>query len=260
PMSCSTILARGSPFSTSCRTRESRTATSENSVAAKKPFTPIRKNTPITWIAVIERRSLHGNESRRRPGAPRTESSADILTQTKQSQEPPFVAILSGRTAQGENRVAGCSIGRGLATLTLGRQTRLHSRVEVRGLPTRDAERSPAAAREMLRDINDLADVIGVMSDLAVNRLHHGMALAANANGAAEVLVGERGEGVEHDFPCRFPQRQNFGAGLRRLFKLGIAIAGGHLAVGGEKVRPARGHVASQMFHDDRNRIRFWVE
>ena len=45
--------ARALPFATSCRTRDNRTATSENSVAAKKPFSATSDRTPIRRTASI---------------------------------------------------------------------------------------------------------------------------------------------------------------------------------------------------------------
>src|SRR2546430_13088322 len=51
--STSTTRARVFPLATSCRTRDNLTATSENSVAAKKPFSATNARTPIRRTAII---------------------------------------------------------------------------------------------------------------------------------------------------------------------------------------------------------------
>ena len=45
--------------------------------------------------------------------------------------------------------------------------------IELGGAVAGDAERLPAVVREVLREQDDLPDVIGVMRHLAVDRLHH---------------------------------------------------------------------------------------
>src|SRR5215472_14127256 len=64
-----------------------------------------------------------------------------------------------------------------------------YARIEVAGFATRVAEGSPAAGGIMLRDIDNLSDVICVVRDLPVDGLHHGMPFAAVENRPAEVSV-----------------------------------------------------------------------
>src|SRR5713226_10298790 len=54
PRSASTTRARAFPLATNCRTRDSRTATSENSAAAKNPFSATSASTPISRTANME--------------------------------------------------------------------------------------------------------------------------------------------------------------------------------------------------------------
>src|SRR4029077_20822257 len=51
----STTVARVSPFATSWRTRERRTATRENSAAAKKPLRATRRRTPMRRTTNMQR-------------------------------------------------------------------------------------------------------------------------------------------------------------------------------------------------------------
>src|ERR1035437_1239772 len=117
------------------------------------------------------------------------------------------------------------------STLTLGSFARTHSCVEIGGLPARYAQRRPALARQMLRDVDNLANVIRIVRHLAIDRLHHGMAFAANAYRAAEVGVGKRLQRVEKGFPASRPHGNNFGSRQRWIFELRVAIAIGLLSV-----------------------------
>ena len=112
----------------------------------------------------------------------------------------------------------------------------------------------------MAREKDDLADVIGVVSDLAIDGLEDGVRFAADGDGAGEIGVGERGESGEEDFPAGFPKGEEFGAGRGRGFEFGVAIAGGLFTVGGEEVGPTGAHVAGEMLDDDGDGIGFGAE
>ena len=64
----------------------------------------------------------------------------------------------------------------------------------------------------------------------------------------------------EHQIPTRLPQSHERFARGGRVLELGVAMAVGLLAIGGQEVRPARAHVAGHMLYYDGNRIGFRVE
>lgn len=57
----------------------------------------------------------------------------------------------------------------------------------------------------MFREENNLADVMGIMRDLAIDSLHDGMRFAADENGSSQIGVGERFERAEHPIPSGVP-------------------------------------------------------
>src|SRR5579863_9957620 len=69
----------------------------------------------------------------------------------------------------------------------------------------RNAEGLPVVFREVLGQQDDLADVRGVMSELAVDGLHDRVRFSANGDGAAEVGFGQRFEGGEDMRPTLLP-------------------------------------------------------
>src|SRR4029453_12188240 len=69
----------------------------------------------------------------------------------------------------------------------------------------RDAERLPVRAREMFRQQHNLTDVRRVMRQLTVDRLDHGVRLAADRDGSAEIVRLERRQRAEEKLPARFP-------------------------------------------------------
>ena len=157
------------------------------------------------------------------------------------------------KTACGQS---GRRAGRYLWLASPAATLRLNSAEPLRGTLS-VCQWSPA---EMLRQQNDLADVMRIVGELAIDGLHHGVLFAANGDGAGQVGVGERLQRGEEAGPARFPHRQEFGARCGRLFEFAVAIAVGLLAVGGEEVGPARAHVAGHVLHDGRNGIAFVIE
>jgi hypothetical protein len=134
---------------------------------------------------------------------------------------------------------------------------------ELGGLAARDAERLPLAGLgggHVLGGENDLADVHGIVGDLPIDGLHDGVRLGANQHLAADVAFHERFEGVENIFPASAPHGHEFIAGLRSVFELGVAIAVRLFAVGGEKIAPARAHVADHMFDDHGDGVGLRIE
>ena len=112
----------------------------------------------------------------------------------------------------------------------------------------------------MLGEKNDLAHVVRIVSHLAIDGLGDGVGFVANEDSAAEVSVGERGEGVEDEFPTGFPLGDEFVARRGGQFEFGVAITVGLFAVGGEEIRPAGAHIAGHVFDDDGDGVGFRVE
>src|SRR5438046_4228045 len=77
--------------------------------------------------------------------------------------------------------------------------------VEGGGLFARNGERSPRVGAQVFREEDDLADVVGIMSDLAIDRLHNGMRFATDVNSFCEVAVGDRFKRAEDPVPTRVP-------------------------------------------------------
>jgi hypothetical protein len=65
----------------------------------------------------------------------------------------------------------------------------------------------------MLGEKQNLANVMSVVSDLAVDGLHDGVRLGTNRDGSREVRFRERFERIEKIFPAAFPHFDYLGAG-----------------------------------------------
>lgn len=112
----------------------------------------------------------------------------------------------------------------------------------------------------MLREINDLADVIGVMSDLTIDSLDDRVVLTANRYGAHQIVRPKRLDCRKDTLPTLFPIRQHLVFGCtRQHLEFHVAIALRLLAVSGKKVSPARQHVARHVLHVDGNAVRLFV-
>ena len=117
--------------------------------------------------------------------------------------------------------------------------------VHVGGFAAWHAERFPLSGfceSEMLGEKQNLADVMGIMRDLAVDGLHHGVRLGANRHRSREVGLRERFERIEDIFPAAFPLFDQFGACGGRSFKLRVAVAIWFLAIGSKEIEPANAY------------------
>ena len=133
--------------------------------------------------------------------------------------------------------------------------------VELGGPVARHAQALPLARLEMLREINDLADVISVVRDLPIDGLNHGVILAADPDCAHQVFRLERLDGIKDAFPTLIPVSDHLV--FRRPgehHKFDIAIALRFLAVSGKKIGPAREHVAGQVLHVDGDAVGFFID
>src|SRR4051812_43252918 len=83
------------------------------------------------------------------------------------------------------------------------------TRVEFRGLVARNAQRLPLRRSKVLRQEDDLSDVIRVVHQVAIDRLHDRVRLAAYQDRLLEVVQRERLEGGEDAGPAAFPVIQH---------------------------------------------------
>ena len=130
-------------------------------------------------------------------------------------------------------------------------------------LTARHAQRAPLSGfhrGEMLGGEYDLPDMLGVVTHLTIDGLHHGVRFRANLDSAVEVRVRQSFEGPEENFPTGFPQRQQLSSARGRRLEFRVAIAVGLFAVGGQEVRPARLHVAGEVFDDGGDGVGFGIQ
>jgi hypothetical protein len=142
----------------------------------------------------------------------------------------------------------------------LGRFAGGYAAVEVCGFFLWDAECLPVFAGEMLGEKHNLPDVMGIVSYLAIDGLHHGVRLGADGDGAGQILIREGIECIEANLPAGFPESNQTRACLGRSIKFGIAVAIRFFAVRGEKIGPAGTHVAGHVLDDDGDGIGFGVQ
>ena len=134
---------------------------------------------------------------------------------------------------------------------------------ELGGLAAGDAERIPFAGfggGHVFGGEDDLSDVHGIVGELAVDGLHDRVRFVADHHFAAEIAFLERFERVEDVLPAGTPDGHELFARFRSVFEFGVAIAIGFFAVGGEKVAPARAHVADHVLDDDGDGVGFRIE
>jgi len=91
----------------------------------------------------------------------------------------------------------------------------------------------------MLREENDLADVLRDVRERPMHGCHRGERLSANVHDCREVRRSERGEGVDQCGPSRVPRGQDAGATRLGHDELAVTIAVWFLTVCSEKVGPS---------------------
>src|SRR5215831_3317946 len=198
------------------------------------------------------------------------------------AMRPPSIQICAGPETierpsknRSQRRMMGSDLGvAGCASADAARSVRIAARrrrirsglrphpvVEVFRLAARDRERLPAPAGEVLGQEDDLADVVGVMRELAVDGLDDRVRLAADRHRALQVRRLHRIDDIEENLPGRLPPLQERGARVGgRLFEFRVAVPVRLLAVGGEEIEPPRAEVAGDVLDHERDRIGFRVE
>src|SRR5207302_2954832 len=124
-----------------------------------------------------------------------------------------------------------------------------------------DAQCFPLASAQMSGQEYDLAGVLGVVRDLAVDGLHHSVRLPAHCHRMHDMLWLERIQGGEDAVPAFFPPLHYFRAsGSGAKFKFAIAKTVGLFAIRREEVGETRSHIACEVLDQNRNGIRFRVD
>src|SRR5579875_2530434 len=95
----------------------------------------------------------------------------------------------------------------------------------LRGFVARYCQGLPLIAREVLGQQHDLANMIWIVRQLAIDGLQHRMRLTANGDLAAQVVLLQWLQRGKHAGPSLFPQRHQRRARGRRIDKLAVAIA-----------------------------------
>jgi len=94
---------------------------------------------------------------------------------------------------------------------------------------------------------------MGVVGDLSDDSPHRLNRFGPDVGHLAQVVIGEAVKSVKHKLPARVPPpHQIFACIGRSNYKLGVAVAIRLLTIGVKEIRPARSHVAGDMFDQDR--------
>jgi len=108
----------------------------------------------------------------------------------------------------------------------------------------------------MLGEKHNLADVMGVVADLAIDGLHDRMRLGANGDGAGQVIVTEPVQRIEADFqPAsqRATRAERVGGGVSNSVSRWRSGFSPSLV----KIGPRRAHVAGHVLDDDGEGVGF---
>src|SRR6266404_1258056 len=98
------------------------------------------------------------------------------------------------------------------------------------------------------------------MRHLAVDGLHYRMRFAADGYRAPRVRIRKRLQCLEQTRPAVLPEFQQRLARGWWIYKFAISIAVRLLADRGQEIGPAGPHVAGHVLHDDRDRVRFFIQ
>jgi hypothetical protein len=77
--------------------------------------------------------------------------------------------------------------------------------IEPFGFSTRDTQAFPLRPREVLGQVHDLSNMVGIMSQLTIDRLKHAQLLTANHHRALQLRRSKRRETAEKQKPSFIP-------------------------------------------------------
>src|SRR5258707_10149818 len=107
----------------------------------------------------------------------------------------------------------------------------------LRGLAFGNRQRFPGGAGEVAGEVHDLSDVIGGVRHRSIESLGHQKRLAANRDGASEIVRRQRPHGAKRRRPAVFPPaEQLFARRALRHFELAVAVAVGFFTVGRQEI------------------------
>src|SRR5450759_525310 len=132
--------------------------------------------------------------------------------------------------------------------------------VEFRRFVLGHGERLPLPGTKVFGQHNNLPDVVGIMSHLPVDGLHHRVFLAADGHRASDIGLAQRTQRAPYAIPAVLPEPHHLRARGRRLDELAVPLAVRLLAIGGQKIRPSRPHVPRHVFDNLRDGIHLAVE
>src|ERR1700683_4821676 len=113
----------------------------------------------------------------------------------------------------------------------------------------------------MFGEKDDLPDVLRVVGERAVQRLHHGVRLSADGDDALHVWGLERIQGRKHMCPTLFPPEHHFFASsCRRHLKFPVAKSVRLLAVASKKVSETRARIAGNVLNQSGDGVRFGIK
>lgn len=146
-------------------------------------------------------------------------------------------------------------------SLALLAATAEHLLVEPPGAAAGHGQGLPGLRGEMLGQEDDLADVVAVVGELAVDGLDDAVRLGPDEDRHPQILLVEGRQGLEQAAPPLLPEvQEHLPGGAGGHLELGIAVAAGLFAVGMEEVGPPRAHVARHVLDEDRQAVGLGVE
>ena len=107
---------------------------------------------------------------------------------------------------------------------------------------------------------NDLADMIGVVRQLPIDRFDHRVRLTADRHRSGKIFLGQPADFIEQRLPAVVPRLHQQVACVVDQFKLGVAMAIGLLTIRRKKVGPSRTEVSGDVPDDQRDRVRLFVD
>src|SRR5258708_6567072 len=120
-----------------------------------------------------------------------------------------------------------------------------------------NAQRLPLGFANQFGDVKNLADVVSVVGDLAVDCLHDRVGVTPDIYRSRNVFGLQRVESLEGDLPAVVPPAHDLltgGAGFQ--FKFLVAAAIWFLSVTGQKIPEAGALVAAHMLYDQGDAVR----
>jgi hypothetical protein len=135
----------------------------------------------------------------------------------------------------------------------------LHLLVELPGGAGGNGQAFPGCVPDHFADINDLADVMGVVCQLPVYGIDGHQGFVADRYRLQQVFFFEGPEGIEEAVPAFFPAIEQGCFSARRRAEFLVAVAARFFSVFGEEICPAAHHITMQVMDDDGDAVAMLV-